>query len=421
MKLDLLEVGQNTEKLSACRLSLILGVYTSNNLIDTFSKIARRILKVDKSILGFHKEPYIWYTSATGFWAFEMPKDLYMLNYINNEKHIDSSHAEYTEMSNYVKHLGVSHNRIISFNLMATETLSIGHAVFFDHKDDPFDPEDIKLVQEFADGLVGLIRLHEDYNELKELYEQQSALNFSKTKFFQIIAHDLRAPFHGLLGFSEVLAQERETLDETSVQNIADYLHDNAQSTYNLLESLLTWAMAEGGRFVYHPINFELNQCSKIVTEVLKSLAFKKQIQLVDEIPKGLKTFADINMITSVIQNLVSNALKFTPVDQNGVVTISAKLCEDDILLTVQDNGIGMTSEQVEKLFDSEFVLSVRGTAQEKGAGLGLVLCKRFVELNQGKLYVESIEGRGTKFCVRLPKMTNDHQVLCAEKHHAAN
>lgn len=132
-------------------------------------------------------------------------------------------------------------------------------------------------MQEFADGLVGRIRLHEDYNELKEMYGQQCAMNFSKTKFFQIIAHDLRAPFHGLLGFSEVLAEERHTLDDSSVQNIADYLCENAKSTYNLLESLLTWAMAEGGRFVYHPINFELKQSSKIVCDVLKSLALNKK------------------------------------------------------------------------------------------------------------------------------------------------
>ncbi|WP_275423946.1 histidine kinase dimerization/phospho-acceptor domain-containing protein, partial [Acinetobacter baumannii] len=101
------------------------------------------------------------------------------------------------------------------------------------------------------------VELKFNYEELNELYEQQVALNSSKTKFFSIISHDLRAPFHGLLGFSEVLAKERETLDESSIQNIADYLYDTSQSTYNLLESLLTWAMAEGGRFVYHPINFK--------------------------------------------------------------------------------------------------------------------------------------------------------------------
>ncbi|MBV7619152.1 HAMP domain-containing histidine kinase, partial [Escherichia coli] len=157
------------------------------------------------------------------------------------------------------------------------------------------------------------------------------ALNFSKTKFFQIIAHDLRAPFHGLLGFSEVLAQERETLDDSSVQNIADYLYDTAQSTYNLLESLLNWAMAEGGRFIYHPINFKLQQSSQIVCDVLNSLAAKKNIQLINQIDDDIKVYADINMITSVIQNLVSNALKFTPTDGTGKVTLRAEQADDGV------------------------------------------------------------------------------------------
>ena len=146
-----------------------------------------------------------------------------------------------------------------------------------------------------------------------ELYEQERALNFSKTKFFQVIAHDLRAPFHGLIGFSDVLANERETLSEEGVQDIADYLHDTLQSTYSLLENLLNWAMAEGGRFVYHPINFKLKQTTKIVYDVLKPLAVNKNIQLIENVAEDLSVFADMNMVTSVIQNLVSNALKFTP------------------------------------------------------------------------------------------------------------
>ena len=112
------------------------------------------------------------------------------------------------------------------------------------------------------------------------------------------------------------MAQERDTLDEASIQSISDYLYDTTQSTYNLLESLLTWAMAEGGRFVYHPINYELKQSTKIVCDVLKSLALKKNIELIDQVPEDIKVHADINMITSVLQNLVSNALKFTPMDQ---------------------------------------------------------------------------------------------------------
>ncbi len=240
-------------------------------------------------------------------------------------------------------------------------------------------------------------------------------MNFSKTKFFQIIAHDLRAPFHGLLGFSEVLAQERETLDDSSIQNIADYLFDTAQSTYNLLESLLNWAMAEGGRFVYHPINFELKQSIKIVCDVLKSLAIKKNIELIDQVEEGIKVYADINMITSVIQNLVSNALKFTFTDGTGKVILRAEQTETSVDIYIQDTGLGMTAQQLETLFEPKLTVSFKGTAGEKGIGLGLVLCKRFVDLNHGQIVVESKEGVGTTFKVSLPIATSSHQVLSKE------
>jgi signal transduction histidine kinase len=267
-----------------------------------------------------------------------------------------------------------------------------------------FSQDQIQMVQELFASLMKHIELKIDYAELKEMYEQQSALNFSKTKFFQIIAHDLRAPFHGLLGFSEVLAQERGSLDEDSIQNIADYLHDTTQSTYSLLESLLNWAMAEGGRFVFHPINFQLKQASKIVFDVLNGLAIKKKIQLIDAVPEEIKVFADINMVTSVIQNLVSNALKFTHMDGSGVVKISAEVTSKGVEIAIQDTGLGMTSQQIEQLFQPRLTVSFKGTDGEKGMGLGLVLCKRFVEINQGEIQVQSKEGEGTLFKVTLPQ-----------------
>lgn len=253
------------------------------------------------------------------------------------------------------------------------------------------------------------VELKFNYEELNELYEQQVAINSSKTKFFSIISHDLRAPFHGLLGFSEVLAKERETLDESSIQNIADYLYDTSQSTYNLLESLLTWAMAEGGRFVYHPINFNLRQVSNIVFDVLYTLALKKNIELVNAVPEDLKIYADINMMTSVIQNLVSNALKFTDVDGLGKVFIEARQTGENIEITVRDTGLGMTKQQMANLFHPRITASFKGTAGEKGAGLGLSLCKRFVEINQGKINVSSKEGVGTTFKVLLPSAQDSH------------
>ena len=331
---------------------------------------------------------------------------------------IDQNHPAYAELSDYVKSLGVAHQRLVAFNLKSAQGQSLGQVVFFDDQTEVFDQEAIIIVQQFAETLIKRVKLNEEHTELKELYEQQCAQNFSKTKFFQIIAHDLRAPFHGLLGFSEVLAQERDTLDEASIQSISDYLYDTAQSTYNLLESLLTWAMAEGGRFVYHPINYELKQSTKIVCDVLKSLALKKNIELIDQVPEDIKVHADINMITSVLQNLVSNALKFTPVDQGGQVILSAEMEGEQVKITVQDTGLGMTEEQMENLFRPNLTVSLKGTDNEKGAGLGLVLCKRFVDLNHGQIAVDSKEGAGTTFTVYLPKVTNDHQALVLEDLH---
>ncbi|WP_443612256.1 sensor histidine kinase [Acinetobacter pseudolwoffii] len=419
MELKLLEVGQNTEQLSSCRISLILGVYTSNNLLDTFCKIARKVLNVKTSIISFHTEPYIWYSCPRGFRALHAPQDVNVPTYLQQADVIDQTHPAYTELSNYVKDLGVAHQRLVAFNLKSSSGVSFGQVIFFDDQTELFDQDDIATIKQFAESLVIRIQLNEEHTELKELYEQQCAQNFSKTKFFQIIAHDLRAPFHGLLGFSEVLAQERDTLDESSIQSIADYLYDNAQSTYNLLESLLTWAMAEGGRFVYHPINYELKQSSKIVCSVLHSLALNKKIELIDNIPEDIKVHADINMITSVLQNLVSNALKFTPVNQGGKVILEAEMDGEQVKITIQDTGLGMTEEQIQNLFKPTLMVSVRGTAEEKGAGLGLVLCKRFIDLNHGQIAVDSKEGRGTTFTVHLPMVTNDHQALVLEDLHA--
>ncbi|NLN56659.1 MAG: HAMP domain-containing histidine kinase, partial [Gammaproteobacteria bacterium] len=175
------------------------------------------------------------------------------------------------------------------------------------------------------------------------------------------------------------------------------------------------WAMAEGGRFVYHPINFELKQSTKIVCDVLRSLAIKKNIELIDQVDEGIKVYADINMITSVIQNLVSNALKFTSTDGTGKVILSVQATETSVDIYIRDTGLGMTPQQLENLFEQKLTVSFKGTAGEKGTGLGLVLCKRFVDLNHGQIVAESKEGEGTTFKVSLPVATSTHQVLSKE------
>ena len=413
MKIQLLEIGSETEQLSACRLSLLLGIATPQNQISTFLQLARQLLAVDYAVLQFQHEPYAWISTSTGLKAYACSglfADLQVPDYV------DVQHADYAAFVSEVSRLGLATEpRLLVLNLCNAEGQSFGQVAFFDQQTTAFSPEQIQMLQELFASLIKHIELKIDHAELKEMYEQQSALNFSKTKFFQIIAHDLRAPFHGLLGFSEVLAQERGSLDEASIQNIADYLHDTTQSTYSLLESLLNWAMAEGGRFVFHPINFQLKQASKIVFDVLNGLAIKKKIQLIEDVPEEIKVFADINMVTSVIQNLVSNALKFTHMDGTGIVKISAKVTEKGVEISIQDTGLGMTPQQIEQLFQPRLTVSFKGTDGEKGMGLGLVLCKRFVEINQGEIEVHSKEGEGTLFKVTLPQ-AESHLALSANQ-----
>lgn len=409
MEMQVLRIDQ-ADQLSACRLSLMLGLNSENDLIKRYLDFTTKLLKSGKAILSFHEEPYFWYSDSRSIHA--IPKtesiDITAFHHCN---HIDLNEQVFNCLSKLPSFINTTHQRILAINLQKTDQESIGFALFFDDEADGFDLDLVDLVKTYSTGFVKHVELKFNFEELNELYEQQAALNFSKTKFFSIIAHDLRAPFHGLLGFSEVLAKERETLDDSSVQNIADYLYETSQSTYNLLESLLNWAMAEGGRFVYHPISFNLKQVTTIVKNILNTFALKKNIQLIDNVANDLKVYADINMITSLIQNLVSNALKFTQVDGTGKVIIDAMQVEDNIEIMIRDTGMGMSESQLSDIFQPRITVSFRGTEGEKGAGLGLALCKRFVDLNLGTVSVTSKEGEGTVFTVTLPIAQNVSEI----------
>lgn len=413
MNVRLLELDE-VDQLSASKLSLLLGVYTPKNQVEDFLKFARAMLHVGSGILTFQDEPYIWHSSKQGFKVIHVKEKVDLNIFFNFQSVIDIEHENYQELSAYLFKLGLNHQRFIAFNLNLSvqNDRSIGQAILFDDLAQPFQSDEIQLVQDLVSNLIRIVEMHADFAELKEMYEQQSALNFSKTKFFQIIAHDLRAPFHGLLGFSDVLAAEFETLDRNEIVEIAQYLNDTAQSTYNLLESLLNWAMAEGGRFVYHPINFKLKDICKIVYNVLNTLALNKNIELINRIPDDLNVYADINMVTSVIQNLVSNALKFTQVDGTGKVYMEAQAGDQGVEIYIRDTGLGMTDVQIERLFQPALQVSLNGTSGEKGTGLGLVLCKRFVDINHGQITVVSKIGQGSTFKVVLPSVNQSNMAL---------
>ena len=389
------------DHLNECTFSKVLGVYSNVDQIQDFFKIASTLLHTDHIILCFHQEPYVWCQSELGFQAFMNPKQTPPLCF-NECDVLQSTDPDFTHYVDYAQGLGLAYKRLAAIDLKQ-EGRSIGQVIVFDEGDEGFDPTHLNLVQSLIYNLIKLLERHAENLLYKELYEHEKSLNWSKTKYLQILAHDLRAPFHGLLGFSDVLRHERHTLTEHEVQNILEYLDDTAQSTYELLERVLTWAMADGGRFTYHPIVFNLADASAIVMDVLQGFAQKKNIQLKDQIPKSIQVFADINMITSVIQNLVSNAIKFTTANSGGVVTICAEADEHHVHLYIRDTGRGMTAEQLKNLFKPKLTITIKGTNGEAGAGLGLVLCKRFIDLNLGQIQVSSKEGEGTTFQVTLP------------------
>jgi signal transduction histidine kinase len=221
-------------------------------------------------------------------------------------------------------------------------------------------------------------------------------LNATKDKFFSIIAHDLKSPFNSILGFSEILKDEARDLDIDSIVEYAGIINSSVLHTFGLLENLLNWARMQQGRIPFEPQKILLNSIVNTEFEGLKNSAIQKNIKLIKNIDENLIITADENMLSTVLRNLVSNAIKFTP--NGGEVKVEASVEDDNVKISVSDTGIGIKPETIRKLFKIETSFTTRGTENEKGTGLGLLLCKEFVEKHGGKVWVESVVGKGSCF-----------------------
>jgi signal transduction histidine kinase len=231
--------------------------------------------------------------------------------------------------------------------------------------------------------------------------QQSLQLNSDKDLFISTLAHDLRSPFTVLLGLSDLLLENirQYTLDE--IENQVKILKNSAKDTFILLEDLLMWIRAQSGLISFKPQNLGLYQICKTIIDTFYSIAGKKDITIHNEIPVGVIVYADINMLKIVLRNLISNAIKFT--NSGGAINISAERIDSDIVISVRDNGIGIKPDILKNLFDISKIKNSRGTAQETGTGLGLWLCKEFVEKHHGKIRVESEFGKGSEFKFTLP------------------
>ncbi|MCF6268553.1 MAG: PAS domain-containing sensor histidine kinase [Melioribacteraceae bacterium] len=245
-------------------------------------------------------------------------------------------------------------------------------------------------------------KLAEVNSQLKESEEKFKKLNEEKDKFFSIIAHDLKSPFNALLNLSEFLVEDLSELSIEEIKTFSMEINKSAHSVYNLLLNLLQWAQIKTGRLKVTSEKIALSSLLNNTIVLLNSVAKKKSIQLINEIDSSHFFKGDRTMISSVLQNLISNSIKFSK--RNGKIVIQSYIDNDKIVVNVMDNGVGISSENIEKLFKLNEHLSTCGTANESGTGLGLILSKELVEQNGGKIWAESEERIGSTFSFTLNK-----------------
>ena len=233
-------------------------------------------------------------------------------------------------------------------------------------------------------------------NELKLI-----ELNATKDKFFSIIAHDLKAPFNSIVGYSELLIDQIGEKDYDEIKESANIVHRLSIRAMDLLMNLMEWAQSQTGKLRFRPQKFVLKSFIDETLQMYESIASKKLITITKQLPDNESVFADKSMISTVFRNLVSNAVKFTK--PNGVITISVMKEQNEWLFSVADTGIGIPPDSVKRLFQIDKTFSTSGTNNEKGTGLGLILCKEFIEKHGGKIWVESNEGQGSCFYFSFP------------------
>lgn len=232
--------------------------------------------------------------------------------------------------------------------------------------------------------------------KLKAINRELETTNTEKDKFFSIIAHDLRSPFTAFLNLTKIMSEQITDLSIKEVQEFSNEMRSSAENLFKLLENLLSWTRLKRGLMGFNPETLKLDEIVFSCAYILKSAIESKNQKLNIHLPDDLYVYADRQMLDTVFRNLVSNASKFTP--KNGSISINAEIIEDYVQISVSDTGIGIPEDLKEKLFDIGVKTSRKGTEGEPSSGLGLILCKDFIEKNGGKLWLNSKEGEGTTF-----------------------
>ena len=378
------ELEQNIQKLKLSEENLRQTHDYLDNLID-FANAPVIVWNPQFNIVRFNHA----FEHLTGYNADEVlgrkldmlfPEDTRKDSSAQIEKTLGGQHWESVEIPILTKNNGI---RIILWN-----SASI------------YDREGKQVISTVAQG-QDITQRKQTEEALRSSEAKLKDLNATKDKFFSIIAHDLRSPFNGILGFSSMLKEDAYELNPETIIEYGDLINKAALQVFRLLDNLLNWARVQQGLLAFNPTPVTLKEISHEVIELMVENAATKKITVKDNIPDGLMVTADSDMLRSVVRNLVSNAIKFTP--SNGKVELDAVEHDQQVEISVKDSGKGIPRDTIDKLFNIDTNFTTRGTAGEEGTGLGLILAKEFVEKHSGKVWAESREDQGSVFHFTIP------------------
>lgn len=238
--------------------------------------------------------------------------------------------------------------------------------------------------------------------QIRQQNEELQKINATKDKFFSIIAHDLKSPFNTIVSFSNMLLKHVRQKHYEGTERIAEIINSSATNAMDLLMNLMEWSQSQTGRMRYNPVNFDMVKLIHEVEKIFINAAIQKSITIEKELPAKAYVTADESMISTVLRNFISNAIKYT--ESGGKIVVSVKTSPDKLIVSVKDTGVGIPEDKAEKLFRVDETFSTTGTQNEKGTGLGLVLCKEFIDYHDGEIGVDSTEGKGSIFYFSIPR-----------------
>lgn len=376
---------------------------------DELTKLASFICNTPIALISLVDSERQWFKSKIGLDVRETPRDYaFCAHAILNKEDILVVKDTFNDNRFFDNPLVIGDPNIRFYAgapLVSREGYPLGTLCAIDKI--PKDLSDVQLnaLRVLAKHVIKLLELRKSHIQIQNRTQELIQLNSRKDKFFSIISHDLKTPFISILGFSEILTADIDTLSREEIKDISDKIYSTSKNTYKFIENLLQWSLIERGKMETNPESINLVELINSVNSLLLGAAKKKNISLIFNETDDFFIMADSNMVFSIFQNLISNAIKFTPT--GGKITTSLKHLNDFVEIKIADTGIGIEKEKIKNIFDVGAVHFTIGTHGEEGTGLGLALCSQFVKKNHGRISVESELGLGATFTILLPKASS--------------